>query len=211
MKISKIYKSPIATDLIVHNPSAKLAYLEIETSINQNVSTGSDHFILNSSEKNCNGVVPVKEGIYERLECYYNWFREKPLPYLKDEAQKGGPIDVYKEFGKPNDKFKVGLEFETGNISSAHRSMNKLCVGVQSGDIDLAVLMMPIKTMAYYLTDRVSNYEELEPYFRLLTTYPFIVIGFDADEYNPNAALLPKGRDGMSNRAIHKWKDEQRD
>ena len=206
MIISKTYKSPVAVDLLINNPLAKEALMEVETSIQENISEGSDHFIINSSEKNCNGVVPVKEGIYRQLECYYNWSREKPLPYLKEEAKKGGPIDVYKEFGSDS-SFKVGLEFETGNISSAHRSMNKLCIGLRTGDINLAMLVMPVKEMAFYLTDRISNFEELEPYFPLLQQYPFIVFGFDAEEYNPSAQLLPKGKDGMSNRTIHKWKD----
>ena len=65
MRISKTYISPIASDLISDNYNAKIAYLEIETSIKQNISSGSDHFIINCSKKNCNGVVPVKEGIYK--------------------------------------------------------------------------------------------------------------------------------------------------
>lgn len=83
--------------------------------------------------------------------------------------------------------------------------MNKLCVGIKKGELDLAMLMMPIKKMSFYLTDRVSNYEELEPYFLLLDEVPFIVFGFDAEEYSTDAPLLPKGKDGMSPRTIRKW------
>ena len=82
---------------------------------------------------------------------------------------------MYKEFTAGHTVFRAGLEFETGNISSAHRSMNKLCVGIKKGELDLAMLMMPIKKMSFYLTDRVSNYEELEPYFILLDEVPFVV------------------------------------
>lgn len=57
---------------------------------------------------------------------------------------------------------------------------------------------MPIKAMSDYLTDRVSNYEELEPYFLLLENTPFVVFGFDADIYRNNVPLLPKGKDGMN-------------
>jgi len=201
MIISKQYISPVAKELLRTNPLANEAYRQIIQAIELNATELSGKFVINSSEKNANGVVPVKENIYARLEDEYGWFREKPLPYLV-EAKKGGPIDVYNEF----EQFKVGLEFETGNISSAHRAMNKLCVGIKHDDIDMGVLILPIHTLSYYLTDRVSNYEELEPYFVLLDEYPFIVIGFDADEYNPQAPILPKGKDGMSQRAIHKWK-----
>lgn len=206
MIISKLYRSPTVVELLSNSTLARQAYSEIEDSILSNHTEGLDYFAINNSAKNCNGVVPIKEKIYEKLEIEYHWFREKPLSYLQDEAKKGGPIDVYKRFGPPP-FFKVGLEFETGNISSAHRSMNKLCLGLSTGDLDMAILMMPIHKMSFYLTDRVSNYEELEPYFPLLDPYPFVVFGFDAEDYNQNATLLPKGKDGMSKRAIHKWKD----
>lgn len=206
MNIPSKFISIQADYLIKNNPLAEEAYIEIEESIVLNHTDPSGSFTINSSSKNCNGVVPVKEGIYERLEAYYEWFREKPLPYFED-AQKGGPIDVYKEFGDRSNPFNVGLEFETGNISSAHRSMNKLCVGIKHGDLQMAFLIMPIKRLAYYLTDRVSNYEELAPYFGLLDEYPLVVFGFDADYYDPNAPLLAKGRDGMSKRNIRKWQN----
>lgn len=206
MIIPSRYISDCAEIMIKENNYAKKAFFEIEDSILQNHTSSSEHFIINSSHKNCNGVVPVKEGIYLRLENEYAWFREKPLPYFMD-AQKGGPIDVYKEFGDNEKPFNVGLEFETGNISSAHRSMNKLCMGIKHGNLQMAFLIMPIKKLAYYLTDRVSNYEELAPYFGLLDNYPFIVFGFDADQYDPEAPLLAKGRDGMSKRNIRKWQN----
>lgn len=206
MNIPSSYISARADYLIQTNDLAHQADIEIEDSILQNCTDTSGEFTINSSEKNCNGVVPVKEGIYHRLETYYEWFREKPLAYFED-AQKGGPIDVYKEFGDRFHPFNVGLKFETGNISSAHRSMNKLCMGIKHGDLQMAFLIMPIKRLAYYLTDRVSNYEELAPYFGLLDDFPIVVFGFDADHYDPRAPLLPKGRDGMSKRNIRKWQN----
>ena len=199
------YISTRADYLIQTNDLAHQAFIEIEDSILLNCTDDSGKFTINSSEKNCNGVVPIKEGIYRRLEINYEWFREKPLAYFED-AQKGGPIDVYKEFGDWAHPFNVGLEFETGNISSAHRSMNKLCMGIKHGDLQMAFLILPIKRLAYYLTDRVSNYEELAPYFGLLDDFPIVVFGFDADRYNPTVPLLAKGRDGMSKRSIRKWK-----
>ncbi len=65
------------------------------------------------------------------MEDEYEWYREKPLSYFHDYAPKGGPIDVYKEFYHEGEVIRAGLEFETGNISSAHRSMNKLCIGIK--------------------------------------------------------------------------------
>ena len=205
MKIAKLFISDAAQALIEGNALAAQAFEEVRLSILNNTTNGSDHFILNCSHRNCNGVVPVKEKCYQILEDEFGWYREKPLIYFQRDVQKGGPIDVYKEFFSSHSLFKAGLEFETGNISSAHRSMNKLCVGLKRGELDLAILMMPTKKMAFYMTDRISNYEELEPYFILLEGFPFVVFGFDADEYSTNTALLPKGKDGMSPRTIRKW------
>lgn len=208
MLIAKEYISKVAQDLISDSLLAKQAYNEVADSIKKNVTPGYNVFILNNTKKNCNGVAPVKERCYQILEEDYDWYREKPLSYFHDDVQKGGPIDVYKEFFQNNDVLCAGLEFETGNISSAHRSMNKLCIGITKGEIAIGFLLMPIKAMSFYLTDRVSNYEELEPYFLLLDRTPFVVFGFDAEEYNPNAPLLPKGKDGMSPRTIRKWQDK---
>ena len=205
MLISKEYISPLAKDLLTNNPLARVATEEVYDSIRSIVSEGKDVFILNNAAKNCNGVVPIKENCYIRLEDNYLWFREKPLTYLHSEQKKGGPIDVYKEFTQDAERLRVGLEFETGNISSAHRSINKLKVGLMRDELDLAIVIMPVKHLSFYLTDRVSNYEELAPYFILLEDTPFIVMGFDAEEYSKEAAVLAKGKDGMSNRSTRLW------
>lgn len=197
MHISKSYITDAAHTIINSSALAAQAYQEVELSINNMIGN------INNSAKNCNGVVPVKEGCYQLLEEKYGWFREKPLDTFQE---KGGPIDVYKEFVSSTEVIKVGLEFETGNISSAHRSMNKLALGITNHELDLAILLMPIHALSYYLTDRVSNYEELQPYFSLVSHYPFIFLGFDAENLSPSYPYLPKGKDGMSSRAMHKWK-----
>lgn len=197
MHISKIYITKPAQSLLLSSKSAQNAYSEITSSITNMIGN------INNSSKNCNGVVPIKEGCYQLLEEQYEWFREKPLDSF---SEKGGPIDVYKEFYNESSVLRVGLEFETGNISSAHRSMNKLAIGIVNNDIDFAALIMPVHNLSYYLTDRVSNYEELEPYFSLVNNSPFIFLGFDAEDYSSSYPILPKGKDGMSHRSIRKWK-----
>jgi hypothetical protein len=197
MIVTKSYITVSAAALIHENRTAEQAYNEVIDSISSITSR------INNSSKNCNGVMPLKDNCYQKLENDYLWFREKPLEYFHEQREKGGPIDVYKEFENPFTR--VGLEFETGNISSAHRAMNKLSVGIKQHELDLAVLIMPVARLSYYLTDRVSNYEELEPYYILLEEYPFIILGFDAEQYINTTPLLPKGPDGMSHRSIRKW------
>lgn len=196
MHIEEQYITPKAQLLIEQKPFASTAYHEIVESVNSMVS------VINNLGKNCNGVVPLKEPCYRKLEDEFGWYRKKPLDVL---AQKGGPIDVYKLFSDGTCSFRVGVEFETGNISSAHRAMNKLSLGLHNGELDLAVLMMPMHKLSYYLTDRVSNYEELKPYFPLVSEIPFIMIGFDVEEYSVKVECLAKGKDGMSERSIRKW------
>ncbi len=198
MHIAKSYITKPARDLLDTSHLASQAYDEIELSINNMIGN------INNTAKNCNGVVPVKEGCYRLLEEDYNWYREKPLDSFAD---KGGPIDVYKEFDDGHNFLRVGLEFETGNISSAHRSMNKLSIGIKNDELDLAFIMMPVHDLSYFLTDRVSNYEELQPYYSLTDSYPFIFLGFDAEDYGEQYDFLPKGRDGMSERSIRRWKE----
>lgn len=198
MHIEEQYITNAARSLLNSNHLAAIAYNEIANAVCSMAST------INNSEKNCNGVVPLKETCYRMLEEVYGWYRERPLDVL---SEKGGPIDVYKVFQDERNEVRVGIEFETGNISSAHRSMNKLHLGVSSSELDLAVLLMPMHRLSYYLTDRVSNYEELKPYFPLIKDIPFIMIGFDVESYSSTAVFLPKGRDGMSNRSVHKWRN----
>lgn len=205
MFVAKQYITDQAGVMMSSNPMAQQAYDEVTDAIAAMVSDGLDEFQVNNTEKNCNGVVLIKEKCYIKLEEHYLWYREKPLLYLKNQMKKGGPIDVYKEFRSDGGQLNAGLEFETGNISSAHRSMNKLLVGLKQDEIQLAILMMPVKKLSYYLTDRVSNYEELEPYFCILDHVPFIVLGFDAETYCSSAYSLPKGKDGMSKRSTRKW------
>ena len=68
MKISKLYISAVAQNLIKTNDMAAKAVEEVSSSILNNVTLGFDHFILNCTHKHCNGVVPVKERCYQILE-----------------------------------------------------------------------------------------------------------------------------------------------
>ncbi len=204
MHISKSLITGKAEVLLANDDFAAQANREVTTSILSMVTNGLTEFHINDSRKNCNGVVPIKDKFYQKMENEFRWYREYPLACFSNK--KGGPIDVYKKFANTSDEFKVGLEFETGNISSAHRSLNKLLLGVRNGDIDLAFLVMPVARLGYYLTDRIATYEELEPYCSLALEYPFIIYGFDAEQYDRNIPLINKGSDGMSSKSKRLWR-----
>jgi hypothetical protein len=97
----------------------------------------------------------------------------------------------------------VCLEWETGNVSSSHRSMNKMCLGLLQGAIKAGVLVVPSRALYPYLTDRIGNIAELEPYFPLWEATPceegvleIIVIEHDATSLK--VPKIPKGTDGRA-------------
>ena len=65
---------------------------------------------------------------------------------------------------------KVGpavIEWETGNISSSHRSLNKMTMFLMHGGIAAGMLIVPSRKLYRFLTDCIGNVDELEPYFAL--------------------------------------------
>ena len=66
----------------------------------------------------------------------------------------------------------VVVEWETGNISSSHRSMNKLTLLIKTRIISAGVLVVPSRRLYVYLTDRISNIQEIRPYFALWKSVP---------------------------------------
>jgi hypothetical protein len=72
----------------------------------------------------------------------------------------------------PGPEGAVVVEWETGNISSSHRSMNKLTMLVAEGVIAAGTLVVTSRKLYAYLTDRIGNITELEPYFGLWRSVP---------------------------------------
>ena len=99
--------------------------------------------------------MPIKEAFILHLETR-GWVREHPLTAL-------GTGDIDAAYGKDKDLF--GVEWETGNVSSSHRAINKMAMGIMQNVLIGGVLIVPTKEMAKYLTDRIGNFPELQPYF----------------------------------------------
>lgn len=64
----------------------------------------------------------------------------------------------------------VAIEWETGNISSSHRSMNKLAIALETGKIQIGVLIVPSRDLYDHLTDRIGNIGELSGYLAMWQT-----------------------------------------
>lgn len=141
-----------------------------------------------------NGVTPIKQNFVKYL-ISVGWEAEVRMKFLK--GKKPGPIDVIKRT-----KFGVfAVEWETGNISSSHRALNKITVGIIQKSICGGILVVPSKILARWLTDRCGNYEELEPYFPM---YEHLIvdegvlglISVEHDELSNEVPFIPKGQDG---------------
>lgn len=92
----------------------------------------------------------------------------------------------------------VALEWETGNVSSSHRSLNKMAFFIQNQVILAGFLVVPCRSLAQYLTDRIGNFEELEPYFGFwqnsIAGYTGLleIIGIEQDEVSYEELRSPK-------------------
>ena len=158
---------------------------------------GSDKFTINPGERgerHPNGVLPIK---FEFVEYLYNagWLLEQKLNIAV--RVKPGPIDLVKPVG--NQFFAV--EWETGNISSSHRALNKMAIGIGEGTLVGGALVLPSRNLYKYLTDRIGNYEEILPYFpmyKLMKPANGIstVVVVEHDELSKAVPKIPKGTDG---------------
>ncbi|WP_198440049.1 hypothetical protein [Enterobacter oligotrophicus] len=157
---------------------------------------GNIRFSINPAPKG-NGVKPIK------LECMAHlhskrWYLEKRL-HISSE-RNAGPIDAV--YPISNDIY-FAVEWETGNISSSHRALNKICLGMLNGSLLGGTLILPSREMYSFLTDRIGNYQELSPYFHLwrninISNGYLSVIEVEHDEIDVNIPLIPKGTDGWA-------------
>jgi hypothetical protein len=158
---------------------------------------GSGKFTINPERKG-NGVVPIKREFIAELRRR-EWVIEGPSK--NHLGQSLGDFDAV--IAGP--KGFIVAEWETGNISSSHRSMNKLTMLVANGVIAAGVLVVPSRALYLFLTDRIGNYRELEPYLKLWRSVPcesgvLEIIVIEQDEVSADVPNIPKGTDGRAKR-----------
>lgn len=154
--------------------------------------------------REANGVKPIKNECIEYLRAR-GWEPEKEIRI--GEESNPGPIDAVKTLSSGK---LFALEWETGNISSSHRSLNKMILGLKRGDFEVAVLVLPTRAMYKYLTDRVGNLDELKPYFEIWKRDDIkgrlTVIAVEHDREDKTVPKIPKGTDGRSKKRRKKKK-----
>ncbi len=169
---------------------------EIEQSIRAVVwPPESDRFLIHpqSGKKRGegSGVVPIKNACMASLRRFGWDTRDRQNP-LKFDAVKY--VDGENFFG---------LEWETGNISSSHRAINRILRGHKDGILVGGAVVLPSRNLAQYLTDRVGNYEELEPYFSVWRDVVWddgimMIYKVEHDATDEGAPRIPKGTDGRA-------------
>lgn len=143
-----------------------------------------------------NGVKPIKEACMQTLKNL-GWRLETPVDIAT--VKRPGPMDA--TYAVRNKLFCV--EWETGNISSSHRALNKMALGILKGVLIGGVLIVPTREMYHYLTDRVGNLLELEPYFPLWKSLNvgeglLAVMAVEHDAVSRNVQRIEKGTDGRA-------------
>jgi len=129
-----------------------------------------------------NGVGYLRARFLDHIQNVEGWKTEGVVDLARDRQQP--PIRLYpslekyrepitSNFGgfdlvtKGDDKTKIAIEWETGNISSSHRSMNKLAIALGAGIIQIGVLIVPSRNLYEHLTDRIGNIGELSGYLSM--------------------------------------------
>ena len=153
-------------------------------------------------DKHPNGVVPIKVPMRRQLEAS-GWATET-LPPLPVGSGSGdvlttGDLDALLH---ERDSY-VGFEWETGNVASSHRAINKLIDGITRGTLRGGILVVPMRQTARYLTERIGNFEELAPYFEFWQRYPvpngaLRIYGVGHDALDPTVPHIPKTTAGRA-------------
>ena len=177
-------------------------FLDMMDEVNEAIKCVSWHhpteFVVNPV-KFGNGVFPIKNNFIKYLKDR-SW-----QPEVKMRLALGmnpGGIDVIKKTSQGI----FAVEWETGNISSSHRALNKIAVGIIQKEIIGGLLILPTRNFSKYLTDRVGNYEELAPYFPVYQNLSIKegiigVIAIDYDGLDTSSPLIPKGKDGNAKKS----------
>lgn len=140
--------------------------------------------------KNLNGVKPIKDAFVAYLATQ-GWVPEHAR------------FDAHLDFNDGTLPFAV--EWETGNISSSHRAVNRLGLAMLEERIAGGVLVLPTYDLYWHLTDRIGNFRELEPYLDLWRGWDgqpgfqyLAIVTVEHDALDPDAPPIGKGTDGRA-------------
>ncbi|MEG4489957.1 restriction endonuclease [Microcoleus sp. D3_18_C4] len=156
---------------------------------------GASNFTINPT-RHGNGVKPIKNACMAALHDSFGWQLETKIRFA---TRAPGRVDATKIL----DNHLFAFEWETGNISSSHRAVNKLVLGILRGIFLGTALVLPSRKLYPYLTDRIGNYEELEPYFDVWRAVNIqegflAIFVIEHDALDSSVPTITKGTDGRA-------------
>lgn len=143
-----------------------------------------------------NGVTPIKVGLMADLRRQ-GWRIEAKAKNAAGTALGDFDAVLMTSYGP------IVVEWETGNISSSHRSMNKMAMLLMDGIIAAGILVVPSRKLARFLTDRIGNIGELKPYFKLWSSIPceagiLEIVVIEQDAESRHVRRIPKTTAGRA-------------
>lgn len=129
-----------------------------------------------------NGVGYLRTRFLEHIRDVEGWEAEGNVDLKRDREQPAirlyPSLEAYREpitsdFGGfdlvtvGDNGTQIAIEWETGNISSSHRSVNKLAIALGAGIVQVGVLILPSRGLYEHLTDRIGNISELSGYLSM--------------------------------------------
>ena len=173
---------------------------DVEESINKVTwPESSKKFTINPIGKG-NGVKPIKLSFCDKIEKK-GWKLETRMSIAT--RSKPGPLDATIRISNDDKSHVFAVEWETGNISSSHRALNKMSLGIRNGILIGGILVLPTRKLYQYLTDRVGNFAELEPYFDVWRSMRIkngilCVYAVEYDDISKSVPRIVKGTDGRA-------------
>jgi hypothetical protein len=188
---------------------------------------GSDGLVLTKKRRGPdkkwlrNGVGYLKKSFFDHLVAVEKWTAE--ADFTKDLEHSAARVHHYPDMERLVEEpvtnafgpfdfvthgtsgVRVAIEWETGNISSSHRSLNKLCIAIRRAKVQAGVLIVPSRDLYDHLTDRIGNFSELTPYLSfwqdvgsLIERGLLAIVVVEHDELRELGDYLPVGNDGRA-------------
>jgi hypothetical protein len=175
-----------------------------------------------SKQWNRNGVGYLRSRFLEHMVKIEGWHAEGKvdLQHLEEQPEfhlyptmKSYSEPITSAFGDfdfvttTDGGIRVAIEWETGNISSSHRSLNKLSIVLAAKKIQAGVLILPSRSLYEHLTDRIGNIGELSPYLGMWKSMgaavergmlAIAVVEHDELTDDPKFPYLKVGKDGRA-------------
>lgn len=134
-------------------------------------------------------------SIHTLFPMFYGMFVERNTYSIDNIPDEFAKLFISKQIST---NYRIGVEFETGNIASSFRAINKLFVLFQKGEIDAGVFVTSVDkpqsaTRIWPVSNRNGSFQELRSRnYQEQVSLPLICIGFAPDDFSTKAPFLGK-------------------